>query len=197
MIRLRLRSVRTATPLLLTSVLGGCTVVGGPIQPVHPSVADETRGPSQSSSEDPRPSDHVPASPSAPARDHASTRITAGVVEVALENLGSPYVWGGTDANGFDCSGLIQYAYGRYGIALPRVSSQQIGTGTPVEPSRASLRPGDILGFSGRPGGKTTHVGLYVGSGDFIHSSSSGVRVSTLENQYWVDRLVAARRIVD
>ena len=63
-------------------------------------------------------------------------------------------------------------------------------------PWMAALRSGDILGFSGTEKGKTTHVGLYVGNGEFIHSSSSGVRISDLANPYWQQHFIAARRIV-
>ena len=59
------------------------------------------------------------------------------------------------------------------------------------------LRPGDILGFSRDDPDKTSHVGLYLGDYEFIHSSSSGVRVSNLQNPYWQEHLVAARRMVD
>lgn len=127
----------------------------------------------------------------------AANRLTARVVEVALESIGRPYEWGGTDANGFDCSGLIQFAYGRLGIQLPRVSRDQIRSGSPVGPEPALLRPGDVLGFTADRSRRTSHVGLYIGGDEFIHSSSSGVRVSSLRNPYWQEHLVAARRIVD
>ncbi|MBT8397785.1 MAG: C40 family peptidase [Gemmatimonadetes bacterium] len=114
----------------------------------------------------------------------------------AFDAIGSPYVWGGTGANGFDCSGLIQYAYGQYGIELPRISREQLRKGSPVEVRVGALKPGDVLGFSAVVGGEATHVGLYVGDGRFIHSSSSGVRVSNLREPYWQQHLVAARRMV-
>ena len=119
------------------------------------------------------------------------------VVDLAVESIGSPYKWGGTDANGFDCSGLIQFAYGEFGIDLPRVSTAQIREGWPVGLSLGQLRPGDILGFSLESPGETSHVGLYLGENEFIHSSSTGVRVSNLMNPYWQEHLVAARRIVE
>jgi cell wall-associated NlpC family hydrolase len=128
--------------------------------------------------------------------DSEAARITAGVVEVALGAIGTPYEWGGTDENGFDCSGLIQYAYGRFGIALPRVSGAQIREGSSVRLDPDLLRPGDILGFALEGGSKTSHVGLYLGGNEFIHSSSSGVEISNIRNPYWNEHLVAARRIV-
>ena len=105
-------------------------------------------------------------------------------------------MWGGTDANGFDCSGLIQFAYGEFGITLPRVSTAQMQAGSPIDLQPDLLRPGDILGFSLDNPDKTSHVGLYVGGNEFIHSSSSGVRISNIRNPYWVEHLVAVRRIV-
>jgi cell wall-associated NlpC family hydrolase len=119
------------------------------------------------------------------------------VVDVALDAIGAPYRWGGTGANGFDCSGLIRYAYGVVGITMPRTSADQLRAGAPVEIERAQLVAGDVLGFAGAPGAKADHVGLHIGDDRFIHSSSSGVRISSLREPYWRERLVAARRFLD
>jgi NlpC/P60 family len=129
------------------------------------------------------------------------TGNAADVVQTALESIGTPYVWGGTADNGFDCSGLIQYAYGRHGIRLPRMSRDQARAGGEVTPVVDALRPGDILLFSARPGAGVTHVGMYVGELKFIHSSSRGVKLSRLDPQdaeggYWLDRWVGARRVI-
>lgn len=123
------------------------------------------------------------------------------VVQTALEVLGSPYQWGGTAENGFDCSGLVQYAYARHGIRLPRTSRAQAQSGRPVAASFDSLQAGDILTFAARPGGAVTHVGMYIGDGKFIHSSSTGVKLSRLssadpEGSYWIPRWVGVRRVL-
>lgn len=128
------------------------------------------------------------------------TGNSADVVRTALNALGTPYQWGGTAENGFDCSGLIQYAYGQHGIRLPRRSRDQATAGTEVPPVVEALKAGDILLFSARPGGGVTHVGMYVGEGKFIHSSSTGVKLSRLEvhdteGSWWLSRWVGARRI--
>jgi len=122
--------------------------------------------------------------------------LALSVVETAFEAIGTPYEWGGTDANGFDCSGLIQYSYGRFGIDLPRISRDQLRMGSSVELTVQALVPGDVLGFSAFVGGEATHVGLYVGDGQFIHSSNSGVRVSDIREPYWQQHFVAARRMI-
>lgn len=149
----------------------------------------------------PEPADPYGAGRAGGASEEAA-RLTASVVETALAVMGAPYSWGGTDQNGFDCSGLIQYAYGQHGVVLPRISRDQMRMGSAVERRPDTLRPGDVLGFSAERSSRITHVGLYVGDGQFIHSSSTGVKLSRLEasdpdSRWWRDRWVGARRIVE
>ncbi len=125
----------------------------------------------------------------------------ADIVKTALDALGTPYVWGGTAENGFDCSGLVQWAYSQHGIRLPRMSRDQARSGSEVTPDIGALQPGDILLFAAQPGGGVTHVGLYVGEQKFIHSSNTGVKLSRLDGldtdgAWWVTRWVGVRRIV-
>ncbi len=134
----------------------------------------------------------VPAVPRSAAAD--------AVVMSALDVMGTPYVWGGTDANGFDCSGLVQYAYRQHGVALPRRSVDQARAGRAVAARLDALAPGDVLVFAS--GGTVSHVGLYIGSGRFIHSASRGVKVSRLdqadpEGRWWWERWVGVRRVLD
>jgi cell wall-associated NlpC family hydrolase len=129
-----------------------------------------------------------------------------GIVATAREEMGRPYRLGGTGGDageGFDCSGLIQYAYQQHGIALPRVSTDQAQAGVGIPREVEQLVPGDLLTFSRKAGGTTvSHVGMYVGDGRFIHSSSSrGVTESALTNddpegRWWVKRWVGVRRIL-
>ncbi|MBQ0828616.1 C40 family peptidase [Streptomyces sp. RG38] len=101
----------------------------------------------------------------------------AAAVAYAYQKLGSPYVWGATGPNSFDCSGLIQAAYRSAGISLPRTTYAQIGAGRRV--SRAQLLPGDLVFFySG-----ISHVGIYVGDGRMIHAPnpSSPVRLDPVD----------------
>ena len=132
----------------------------------------------------------------------AANALRNAVIETATDAMGRPYQWGGTgaDGSGFDCSGLIQYAYGEHGITLPRTSAAQAGEGREVSRKVGALVPGDLLTFSNR-GGPVTHVGLYLGGGRFIHSASRGVQVSVLSDddpygRWWYQRWVGARRII-
>jgi cell wall-associated NlpC family hydrolase len=98
-----------------------------------------------------------------------------GVVGIARQQLGKPYVWGAAGPNSFDCSGLMMYCYAQMGISLPHSSAAQIGSGQFV--SQANLEPGDLVFF----GSPIHHVGMYIGSGLMIHAPHSGdvVKVSS------------------
>ena len=110
--------------------------------------------------------------------------------------LGTPYVWGGTTAAGFDCSGFILYLLKKFNVDdLPRTSQSQAKVGTPV--AKDNLRPGDLVFFN-TIGTGISHAGIYLGDNEFAHSSSSkGVRISKLSDSYYKDRYVTARRVVD
>jgi cell wall-associated NlpC family hydrolase len=128
------------------------------------------------------------------ARKHLKERrLSPGVraVQIANRLTGIRYVWGGASPrSGFDCSGLVQYVYGRLGIRLPHYTVSQYGRGRSV--SRSSLRPGDLVFFYG-----LSHVGIYAGGGKYIHAPHAGsnVRWSSLasnQSYYGARRLVAA-----
>lgn len=114
------------------------------------------------------------------------------VVGYAKEFLGAHYVWGGESPAGFDCSGLIQFTYGHFGVSLPRDSYSQYNVGSSV--SEGNLLPGDLVFFD-TDGGGASHVGLYVGGGTFISAAGSSVRVSSLYSSYWSGHYVGARRV--
>jgi cell wall-associated NlpC family hydrolase len=95
------------------------------------------------------------------------------VVRLALAQVGTPYVHGGESPDGFDCSGLVQYVYGRLYLTPPRLAAHQARIGTPIR--RDNLRPGDILAFG--VSDSVTHVGIYVGDRKFVHASSVAGRV--------------------
>jgi cell wall-associated NlpC family hydrolase len=110
-----------------------------------------------------------------------------GVVGVALSYVGVPYVWAGASPSGFDCSGLVMYAYAQLGVSLPHSSYAMWNVGVPVPQDQ--LEPGDLVFFNG-----LGHVGLYVGGGYFVHAPHTGtvVQVSSLSS----DSYVGARRIL-
>jgi murein DD-endopeptidase len=149
------------------------------------------------------PSDTVTTSlPDAGDRPKPRT-LADSIIATATEAMGRPYTFGGTgtDGEGFDCSGLIQYAFGKHGIVLPRRSTDQAREGKKIDRELKRLAAADILTFSNR-GGRVTHVGLYIGDGRFIHSATRGVQVSTLSaedpyGRWWYKRWVGVRRIVE
>jgi len=127
---------------------------------------------------------------SAPRADREAALEAA---ELAKTMVGKPYRYGGHSPSGFDCSGLVYYSYTHAGIAVPRTTRSQLRAGMPV--ASKSLRVGDLVFFD-QEGRKFSHVGIYIGSGRFVHAPSSGkhVRIDSLDQHYWREHFVAARR---
>ena len=118
------------------------------------------------------------------------------VVEVALAQVGKPYIWASANPNiGFDCSGLTYSAFKQAGINLNRTSYTQINNGVSVDSK--DLRKGDLVFFN-NGGGRISHVGIYIGNNQFVHASSpgTGVIVSKLFGSYFGNTYVGARRII-
>ena len=113
-----------------------------------------------------------------------------GVVDVAMQFLGVPYVWGGATPSGFDCSGFSMYVYAAMGVSLPHHAASQYSMGTPV--SREQLQAGDLVFFNG-----LGHMGIYIGGGQFIHAPHSGdvVKISSLSDPWYAATWVGARRL--
>ena len=125
-----------------------------------------------------------------------SVKTTAAAVfATAKKYIGVPYVWGGSSPSGFDCSGFVQYVFQQHGIQLNRTASTQYQHGTYV--SRSNLQPGDLVFFQDTYTTGISHLGIYIGNGEFIHASSSkGVTISQLSNTYWNSHYYGARRIL-
>jgi peptidoglycan DL-endopeptidase CwlO len=113
------------------------------------------------------------------------------VIALAMQHLGTPYVWGGMSPSGFDCSGLISYVYAQIGISLPHHAASQFNYGTPV--AREDLQPADLVFFNG-----LGHMGMYIGGGQFIHSPHTGdvVKISSIHDSWYASTWVGARRIL-
>jgi cell wall-associated NlpC family hydrolase len=129
------------------------------------------------------------SSPSPPSVAPPPTPSHGGVVGIAMQYLGTPYVWGGASPSGFDCSGFVMYVFAQVGISLPHSSYAQYGYGSPV--SLSQLQPGDLVFFDG-----LGHVGIYVGGGSFIHAPHTGdvVKISSLSGWY-ASTFVGGRRL--
>ncbi|WP_291579275.1 NlpC/P60 family protein [Clostridium sp. UBA6640] len=124
-----------------------------------------------------------------PVNPPSSSASGQAIVDYAYNFLGIAYVWGGNDPSGFDCSGLTQYVYAKFGIDITRTTYTQIGQGSYV--SRDQLVPGDLVFFGY---GSPDHVGIYVGGNQYLHAPESGdvVKVSPMTRSDYM----TARRIV-
>ena len=129
----------------------------------------------------------------------STSNSASKVISYAKKLLGKPYVWGAQGPNGFDCSGFTYYVFNNSaGITLPRTSSAQSKYGKSV--SKSNLKAGDLIFFDtvGPNNGAVTHVGLYIGNGQFIHAASGQgkVVINNLNSSYYVKAYVNARRVL-
>jgi cell wall-associated NlpC family hydrolase len=116
----------------------------------------------------------------------------AGIVNLAVSLVGVPYDFGGSDIDGFDCSGFVQYVYGCFGLDLPRTASEQRDVGRRISAKKAL--PGDLVLF--KMGG-IWHSAIYLGGGRFIHAPSRGSRVRIEElNDFWQGHLKRFTRLI-
>ncbi len=119
--------------------------------------------------------------------------VTSIVLARAHKSIGTPYVFGGTQPGGFDCSGLVQWAYKGAGIRLPRTAREQSQSGFGIR-DKSKMRAGDIVAFRRRGG---YHTGIYIGDGKFIHAPrrNKRVRIESMDTGYFARNFIGARRV--
>jgi len=146
----------------------------------------------------------VPPSPSPASENPALMTLRADEAALNVQEIlfsahnnwkGTPYVLGGISTRGVDCSAFTQIVYRDFfGLNLPRHTRDQLRAGSGIR--RNQIRPGDLIFF--RTGKNTLHVGIAMQDGDFLHASvSSGVMISNVSENYWANRYLGARRILD
>jgi len=110
------------------------------------------------------------------------------------EFLGIPYVWGGNNSDGLDCSAFVKQVYEIYGFDLPRTSALQSKLG--IEIPREALLPGDLVFFGETDNNSVTHVGIYMGGNKFANATNSeGVKYSSLDEPYFFSKYLFAKRL--
>lgn len=117
------------------------------------------------------------------------------IVAIAQDYIGVPYVWGGTTPKGFDCSGFTQYVFDQMGYTINRTAAQQLKNGYSV----TNLKVGDLVFFKNTYAttAAASHVGIYIGENLFIHAANGGVKITSLDHEYYAPRYIGARRIVE
>jgi len=131
-----------------------------------------------------------------PSSNNKSEMISDEVMFKVIEYLNTPYLWGGTSKRGIDCSAFVQTVmYQSIGVMLPRTSFEQSNVGVDVQ--RSELKFGDLLFFDTMNKGRTTHVGIYLSDGYFVHSGSkTGVAVASLDSDFYSRVLLKAKRVI-
>ncbi|HOA54882.1 MAG: NlpC/P60 family protein [Acetivibrionales bacterium] len=127
----------------------------------------------------------------------STSRAAEDVINYARRYLGVKYVWGGSTSKGFDCSGFVQYVYKHFGIKLNRTSATQAKNGSHVK--KANLKPGDLVFFdTNGKRSRINHVGIYIGDGKMIHSSSyyKGVVITDISSGFYAKTYMTARRVL-
>jgi cell wall-associated NlpC family hydrolase len=125
---------------------------------------------------------------------HRSAALAVNLTRNAMRFLGVRYVFGGTTATGFDCSGYVQHVFAMLGKHIPRTADAQYYAGKKV--AGKSMAAGDLVFFQTYASGPS-HVGIYLGNDRFVHASSSrGVTVSSLHDHYWSARYLGAKRLI-
>jgi peptidoglycan DL-endopeptidase CwlO len=168
------------------------TVVGAtaiaPAPPSNDTAAPASTDSSASAAPAPAP---APAPAETPVAVAAPPATHGSAASAAMSQLGTPYVWGGASPGGFDCSGLVMWAFAQVGVSLPHSSYAQYGYGVPV--SRDQLQAGDLVFFDG-----LGHVGIYIGGDQFVHAPHTGdvVKISSLSEGWYASTYVGARRIL-
>ncbi|MRR15397.1 MAG: hydrolase [Deltaproteobacteria bacterium] len=127
-------------------------------------------------------------------QQYGTDYLRQSLVKTAKDFIGVPYLWGGVSADtGFDCSGLAMTVYQLNGLDMPRHSATQFDAGDTIR--RSELREGDLVFFATRGRGKVSHVGIYIGEGQFIHAPNRGKKIciDSLSNEYFDKRFVGAK----
>lgn len=129
-------------------------------------------------------------------RGEVNRSLPSRLVELSKKFLGTRYIYGGSSQSGFDCSGFTKYVFGNLGIVIPRVANDQATVGSYVD--YKSLAPGDLVFFKTLGSSIINHAGIYIGNGDFIHSSSGAgkVMISSLNSGYYLQHYATARRVI-
>lgn len=126
--------------------------------------------------------------------DNEHLKIGQQIANLAKLQVGNPYRYGGATPNGFDCSGLVYYTHGKLGIRTPRTSRQLYSIARPIKLSQ--LESGDVVFFK-LNNKKISHVGIYIGKGQFVHAPNTGRKVSTnqLSDPFWNTRIIGGGRL--
>ncbi|MCC7124259.1 MAG: C40 family peptidase [Acidobacteria bacterium] len=180
------RSLRLAGAVVAAATMAACAS-GGAVPRPFPTPGGSSGAPAPARPEAPRPDDEIPVA------SGAEKWNPIALTGTALALRGAPYRNGGVSPAGFDCSGFVQYVFGRHGLSMPRETREQFRVGRSVK--KDDLRPGDLVFFSTIAPG-ASHVGIVTDTDQFVHAPSERgvVRTERLSADYWRRRFIGARR---
>ena len=184
-----------AIVISMAALSGACASTGATPKPFPTPAAPNASTPNSTTAKPANDPTGKGPNPRVESPVYGPAALRYNVTGTALNLRGTPYKNGGSDPNGFDCSGFVKYVFEQNGVSVPRTVGDQYRLGKQIDATQ--LEPGDLVFFTTVTPG-ASHVGIVIGGDEFVHapSTTGQVRVERLSASYWSVRLIGARRVL-